>query len=236
MSPILSNSHHQAGMKIGLLGGTFDPIHFGHIKPAIEVQQQLGLDKIWLMPNHIPPHKQTTQVSSQHRLAMARLVCQQYDHFEVCDIEINRDTLSYSATTLELLTQQYPQHQFYFIMGTDSFINLPSWYQWQSIFNLCHLVVCQRPGWQLDKNSPMADLLIQNAKVPALAKTGKIFPVDVSLQDISSTEIRHFLKNVPFEQQKTTHNTKVFVNTEIANMLPFVIQQYICEHHLYQNK
>ncbi|MCL1068085.1 nicotinate (nicotinamide) nucleotide adenylyltransferase [Shewanella olleyana] len=223
-------------MKIGLLGGTFDPIHFGHIKPALEVKQRLGLDKVWLMPNHIPPHKQTTQVSSQHRLAMTQLICQQYDEFEVCDIEINRDTPSYTATTLQLLTKQYPQHQFYFIMGTDSFIQFQSWYQWQSILKLCNVVVCQRPGWQLDKTSPMAAILEQNIAVSASAKTGKIFPVDVNLQDISSTEIRHILNQNGQKSFGFTPTSKTSNVAEVSHMLPNVIQEYIFEHHLYQIK
>lgn len=235
MSPTVTNTI-EAGLKIGLLGGTFDPIHFGHIKPALEVKHQLNLDKVWLMPNHIPPHKQTTQVSSQHRLAMVELISQQYDEFEVCDIEIKRDTPSYSATTLQLLTAQYPQHQFYFIMGTDSFIQFQSWYQWQTIFSLCHLVVCQRPGWQLDPKSPMAELLTRNATASADAKTGKIFPIDVTLQDISSTQIRQMFKHSDDIDSIAPHNLQSVSAAEIDKMLPFVIKQYIYEHHLYQNK
>ncbi|GIU47424.1 nicotinate (nicotinamide) nucleotide adenylyltransferase [Shewanella sp. KT0246] len=223
-------------MKIGLLGGTFDPIHYGHIKPALEVQQRLELDKIWLMPNHIPPHKQTTQVSSQHRLTMVELISQQYDEFEVCDIEINRDMPSYSATTLQILSEQYPLHQFYFIMGTDSFIQFQSWYQWQSILKLCNIVVCQRPGWQLDKTSPMAEILEQNMAVSTLAKTGKIFPIDVSLQDISSTEIRHILYQGGQRNLSSTPAAETTNISETSHMLPNVIQEYIFEHHLYQNK
>jgi len=151
-------------MRIGILGGTFDPIHLGHINPALDVKQQLHLDQIWLMPNHIPPHKNTTVVSTHHRLEMVKLVCQQYPEFKLCDIEINRDTPSYSVTTLTLLTQQYPDDEFFFIMGMDSFVQLPLWYQWQSLFNLCHIALCQRPGWAMDTNSEMTkELLFRQA-------------------------------------------------------------------------
>ncbi|MBQ4891486.1 nicotinate-nucleotide adenylyltransferase [Shewanella sp. MMG014] len=215
-------------MKIGLLGGTFDPIHLGHIKPALEVLHQLNLDKIWLMPNHIPPHKQSTTVNSQHRLAMTQAVCELYDEFALCDIEINRDTPSYSVATLALLKQQYPQHQFYFIMGTDSFIQLPTWYRWQSLFDLCHIVVCQRPGWQLTAEHPMASVLADNQLVSTTALTGKIYPIEVQPQDISSTQIRQLLSNLTVEERQDSNNA------QLNALLPEVIQQYICQHSLYQ--
>ncbi|MDO6676938.1 nicotinate-nucleotide adenylyltransferase [Shewanella sp. 4_MG-2023] len=241
-------------MKIGILGGTFDPIHYGHIKPAIEVKQQLNLDKIWLMPNHIPPHKQTTKVSSEQRLAMAELVCQQYDELEVCDIEINRDSPSYTVTTLELLTQRYPQHQFYFIMGTDSFIQLASWYQWQQLFALCHLVVCRRPGWSASHDHPMMQLLKQKQvdcqQAESIeAKVGNIFPVEVTLQDISSTEIRAQLTQIMAnETHLPTQSTKLLAQSthfsadgslklakgSLNKKLPACIQAYILQHQLYR--
>ncbi|WP_144213150.1 nicotinate-nucleotide adenylyltransferase [Shewanella donghaensis] len=243
-------------MKIGILGGTFDPIHYGHIKPAIEVKQQLGLDQIWLMPNHIPPHKESTRVSSKHRLAMATMVCQQYADFDVCDIEVNRDTPSYTAKTLELLTERYPEHQFYFIMGTDSFLQLASWHQWQKLFELCHLVICRRPGWSANRDHPMMQLLIKNQldfskrviEGKTEFKTGQIFPVDVTEQDISSTEIRQQLTptakstvNFPPKSSLKTDNGNLLVEgapliTEqsLKNKLPPCIQAYILHHQLYQ--
>ncbi|WP_137222707.1 nicotinate-nucleotide adenylyltransferase [Shewanella sp. MEBiC00475] len=186
-------------MRIGILGGTFDPIHLGHINPALDVKQQLNLDQVWLMPNHIPPHKNTTVVNSHHRLEMVKLVCQQYPQFKLCDIEINRNTPSYSVTTLTLLAQQYPNDEFFFIMGMDSFIQLPLWHQWQSLFALCHIALCQRPGWSMDTHSEMTkQLLLRQAtpdylNSPTHTKYGKIFCINSKLTDISSSEIREML-------------------------------------------
>ena len=243
-------------MKIGILGGTFDPIHYGHIKPALEVKNKLDLDEIWLMPNHIPPHKQGTRVDSKHRLAMAKLVCQQYDDFGVCDIEINRDTPSYTVTTLELLTQRYPEHQFYFIMGTDSFIQLASWYEWKKLFKLSHLVICRRPGWSADNDHPMMKLLEENllnfAQTTADdTKAGKIFPINVTLQDISSTEIREELAQIDKDTVITANNSLLATNiaqdtyiiadnfrlkvmAALKDKLPLSIQAYILQHQLYR--
>ncbi|WP_434931312.1 nicotinate-nucleotide adenylyltransferase [Shewanella sp. HL-SH5] len=193
-------------MRIGILGGTFDPIHLGHIRPALEVKQQLHLDKVWLMPNHIPPHKQSTNVSSKHRLAMVEDVCQQFSDLEVCDIEINRDSPSYTVVSLQNLQHTYPQHQFYFIMGMDSFLHLPSWHLWQTLFNHCHIVLCQRPGWQLDTCNSMQQVLdsksinhvdyVQQLTSHQTPPThGAVIPVAIALQNISSTDVRHKLHN-----------------------------------------
>jgi nicotinate-nucleotide adenylyltransferase len=211
-------------MRIGILGGTFDPIHLGHINPALEVKQQLNLDQIWLMPNHISPLKNTTVVSNHHRLEMVKLVCQQYSEFELCDIEINRNTPSYSVTTLTLLSQQYPDDEFFFIMGMDSFIQLPLWYQWQSLFTLCHIALCQRPGWTVDYRSEMTkQLLLRQTDVnyldsPNHVKHGKIFRINSKLIDISSTEIR----------QKLTQDF------ELSKVLTQSTFDYILQHQLYR--
>jgi nicotinate-nucleotide adenylyltransferase len=211
-------------MRIGILGGTFDPIHLGHINPALDVKQQLNLDQIWLMPNHISPLKNTTVVSSHHRLEMVKLICQQYPEFELCDIEINRNTPSYSATTLSLLRQQHPKDEFFFIMGMDSFIQLPLWYQWQSLFTLCHIALCQRPGWAMDTHSEMTkQLLLRQAAAsyldsPSHATHGKIFCINSQLVDISSTEIRQRLAE----------------NIDISAVLLQTTTDYIRQHKLYR--
>lgn len=213
-------------MNIGLLGGTFDPIHYGHITPLLEVQQALGLDQVWLMPNNIPPHKPQPMCSTAHRLQMARLVCQQYPQMQVCDIEIKRSSPSYSVATLKRLRTAHPNDQLLFIMGMDSFINLPSWHQWQQLLELCHLVVCQRPGWQLASDSPMQQLLEQRRgdKTSLAIATergqygGLILPVAITEQPYSSTQIRKQLAN----------------NTLPADAMPKVVRDYITEHQLYR--
>ncbi|MGS0682647.1 nicotinate-nucleotide adenylyltransferase [Shewanella sp. 125m-7] len=208
-------------MKIGILGGTFDPIHFGHIRPALEVKQQLKLDQVWLMPNHIPPHKPGTHVSTEDRLAMAQLICDEQPQFTLCDIEAKRETPSYSAMTLAKLTEQHPQHEFYFIMGMDSFLNLTKWHQWQQLFDLCHIVVCKRPGWQLGADDPMQSILTprqHDIGKPTFENTGKIFILDITEQDISSTQVRQQLMQglIP------------------SSALPASIQDYIQRNQLYQ--
>ena len=137
------------------------------------------------------------------------------------DIEIKRDTTSYSVTTLTLLTQQYPQYEFFFIMGMDSFIQLPLWYQWQSLFSLCHIALCQRPGRTIDTHSEMAkQLLLRQAYVSDndQSKHGKIYRIDSQLIDISSTEIRQRLHQ----------------HTDTQSVLHPSTRAYIEQHQLYR--
>ncbi len=210
-------------MKIGILGGTFDPIHFGHINPLLEVKRALELDQVWLMPNHIPPHKQQPNSTTAHRLAMTHLVCQQYPEFTLCDIEAKRDTPSYSVTTLQVLKQEHPNDQLLFIMGMDSFINLPKWYQWQQLFELCHIVVYQRPGWNIELNPQMQQLLTERQGDKATLQQnnppscGLIFPIEITQQPYSSTDIRSQLAD---QQLK-------------ADALPQIVIDYIRQHNLY---
>lgn len=213
-------------MKIGILGGTFDPIHFGHINPLLEVKQALDLEQIWLMPNHIPPHKLSPNSTTEHRLAMANLVCKQYPQFTLCDIEAKRDTPSYSVTTLKALRKTHPQDHLLFIMGMDSFINLPSWHQWQQLLKLCHIVVCKRPRWHIEDNPQMQRLLERHVGDKASLDSadlkgqysGLIIPVNITEQPYSSTDIR---------AQLAAHQLA-------DDALPKVVNDYITRHSLYR--
>lgn len=213
-------------MKIGILGGTFDPIHLGHIQPLQEVKEALALDKVWLMPNHIPPHKQQPNSSTADRLAMARLVCEQYDWLELCDIETQRQTPSYSVETLATLRRAHPNNHFLFIMGMDSFASLPSWYHWQRLFSLCHIVLCQRPGWSLDNHSEMNTILAArqadksqlDSAVAQGQQAGLILPVAITPQPYSSTAIR----------------AQLLTGELTIEGLPDEVSQYIQQHQLYR--
>lgn len=198
-------------MRIGLMGGTFDPVHYGHLKPAAEVKARLELDTLWLLPNHIPPHKAKATASSEQRLAMLKLACDEFPDMDICDIELKRNAPSYSVATLEALQQAFPGAEFQFIMGTDSLLSLPSWHQWQRLFSLCNLVVCKRPDWNLPKDAEIQTELAQrgcsvtqalaarvcndangNSSSGGIEKAqyGKIISLSVKPQPFSSTAIR----------------------------------------------
>lgn len=218
-------------MRIGILGGTFDPVHYGHLRPAAEVWQQLQLDQLWLMPNNIPPHKQQASASAEQRLTMLQLAAAHFPQLTINAVELERTTLSYSVTTLQQLRQKHPQDMFYFVMGTDSLVSLTSWQSWHELFNLCHLVVCYRDGWQLQADNPLYGEWQQRQLSPAqhLANirqgrgrnSGDIIMVDVAPQPYSSTALRKAIATDDWQLCKEA------VPTEVLD--------YILAQQLYRN-
>ncbi|MCH1917831.1 nicotinate-nucleotide adenylyltransferase [Shewanella sp. A3A] len=215
-------------MRIGILGGTFDPVHYGHLRPAEAVRQQLQLDELWLMPNRIPPHKAATSATSTQRLAMLALAQQEFPAFSICDIELTRDAPSYSVITLEQLIHAQPQHTFYFIMGTDSLVQLATWHQWQQLFSLCHIVVCGRSGWQLTPDNPVWPQY-QQRQLSAInhlsqhtnLRAGDIIQMEIELQPFASTQLRQWLEQGQLQRCLTA--------------VPAAVLDYIVAEQLYQS-
>lgn len=136
--------------KIIILGGTFDPFHNGHLKIAKNTLTFLQGDEIWLLPAHISRWK-TTKTSINQRLKMLELVCKNEKYFSICKYEIENKKPSLTYETMLGLTNDFPQHKFYFIIGTDQLLNLPIWYEIDKLSTLVQLVVYKRPGYNLDQ-------------------------------------------------------------------------------------
>ena len=185
------------GAAIGFLGGTFDPIHFGHLRPALEIQQALNLQSLYLLPNYIAPHKEKTLASTEQRIEMVKLAIKETPELQLNTQELLRSTPSYTIDTLKLLRQQYPDTPICFIMGMDSLIHFNSWYQYQEILNYCHIVVSHRPGWDPTFNDVVSELLskhqIQNPALLHDALAGFIYFQSTSQLAISSSQIRNLL-------------------------------------------
>jgi nicotinate-nucleotide adenylyltransferase len=207
---------------IGFLGGTFDPIHFGHLRPALEIGESLSLQKLFLMPNHIAPHKSGTQCTSSQRSEMVKLAIASQPMMDIDTRELNRDKASYTIDTLKELKQIYPYTPICFIMGMDSLLNFNSWYKWQEILDYCHIVVSQRPQWHPNYNSTIEDVLrrCQTTNKQDLHNTshGKIYFQDTCQLDISSSYIRQLI----YKQQS------------IDFLVPEKVALYIKENKLYQ--
>ena len=215
----MNTSAHQ----IGILGGTFDPIHLGHITPALTISELLNLDQTLVMPAHIPPHKQSTHVNAAQRYEMVKLACQTFSQLHPDNRELNRTTVSYTIDTLKELKQEFPNSTLYFLMGMDSLLSFEQWFCWQDILTLCHLVVSTRPDYPLCLKHPSLSLNITErfTKQPSQLKTsmhGKILLVAEHDIDISSTQIRQNLN----------------AGIDCANLLPESVNQYIVKHRLYQ--
>ncbi len=135
-------------MKIGILGGTFDPIHYGHLILGEQVQGQLGLDMVLFVPTYQPPHKDGRRIlAARHRLKMAALAVRRNGRFAVSDIEIRRRGKSYTVDTLRAIKERYPGARLYFICGSDLVSEIPTWKDVEEIHRLARFVLAKRPGY-----------------------------------------------------------------------------------------
>lgn len=189
---------------IGIFGGTFDPIHYGHIEPALSVKQALNLEQIRFIPNSIPPHRASPWLSAEQRLSLLRCALKQYPDSVVDLRELNRDGPSYMVDTLTSITSDFPGKNICLIIGMDAFFGIDRWHQWQGLFDLCHLIVTTRPGFHSDtlaenvNNDNLQFLtkrMTQDAKMLHQHKAGKILLQAVPQLDISSSQIRADLQN-----------------------------------------
>ncbi len=182
---------------IGIFGGTFDPIHYGHLRSAFELLQALRLSEVRFMPAGDPPHRDTTIAAPEQRLNMVRAAIGRQPGFNVDDRELRRAGPSYSVDTLTELRAEMPDRSLCLIVGMDAFLGLPKWHRWQDILSLAHLVVAHRPGWRAPTMGPLGELLVDagTGRVDDLheAKAGRIFIHAVTQLEISSTEVRNLI-------------------------------------------
>jgi len=182
---------------MGIFGGTFDPIHYGHLRTAFEMLQALRFDEVRFMPCGNPPHRGKTYADAELRLKMVRVATEAQHGFVVDDRELRRDGPSYSVDTLATLRNEFPLRPIALMIGMDAFLGLPKWYQWREILQLAHIVVAHRPGWRAPDIGPLGELLADRGthRIGDLhqAKCGHIFIHDVTQLEISSTEIRELV-------------------------------------------
>ena len=142
---------------IGIFGGTFDPVHYGHLRTAFELIQALRLSEVRFMPAGNPPHRDTTIASPELRLQMVKAAIGQQPGFNVDDREMRRAGPSYSVDTLAELRAEMPDRSICLIVGMDAFLGLPTWHQWQKILTLSHLIVAHRPGRRAPTMGPLGE-------------------------------------------------------------------------------
>ncbi len=180
---------------IGVLGGTFDPVHFGHLRPALEVMQAIGLDQVRFVPNRIPPHRETPWLDVEKRLELLETAIGDQAGFELDQREIQRKGHSYMVDTLESLHDDFPADAICLILGMDVFLGIKQWHQWQRIPELCHLVVTTRPGFEMI-NALVQELpvtLATTASELSAQASGRILLQSVTQLDISASHIREML-------------------------------------------
>lgn len=182
---------------IGIFGGTFDPVHFGHLRAACEVLDQLDLAEVRLIPCGDPAHREPARASAGDRLAMVELAVDGTPGLVVDDRELRRPGPSYMVDTLDSLRGEFADSPLCLILGMDAFLGLASWHRWERILELSHIVVMQRPGVEAPEAGIIADLLAARAIADReefiAASSGRIIFVPITQLHISATQIRDIL-------------------------------------------
>ncbi|MBR4949559.1 MAG: nicotinate-nucleotide adenylyltransferase [Clostridia bacterium] len=200
--------------KIGIFGGTFDPVHKGHINGALCFKNELGLDKVLVIPTFTPPHKRSgSKTTESQRFEMTKLAFEGKDGFEVSDIEIKKGGISYTADTIELLKGKYKNADFYLYTGTDMFLCIDKWYNFRYILDNVILVCALR------EEDPKNEILLFKEKLEKLYNS-KIIILDNSIFDISSTKIR----------------ADITCKKDVSEYLSFEVENYIKEKGLYEKQ
>jgi len=183
---------------IGIFGGTFDPIHYGHLRTALELLQCLSLAEVRFVPCADPPHRDATPTAGASRLEMVKAAVANQPSFVVDDREFKREGPSYTVDTLGSLRRESPLVSLCLLMGMDSFLGLAGWYHWEEIAELAHIVVAHRPGWRVPEDGVLGALLCERGtdEVASLHDSlcGRVFVTPVTQLEISATELRASLK------------------------------------------
>lgn len=182
---------------IGILGGTFDPVHFGHLRPALDMQQALGLDEVRLLPCRVPPHRDRPAATPEQRLTMLRLAVHGERMLGIDERELRREGPSYMVDTMRSLREEFGSRPIVLILGMDAFLGLDRWHRWRELADLCHFAVAMRPGWQEPEGGELA-ALVRERRVdePSLLRTapvGRIVFRPVTQLEISASRIRALL-------------------------------------------
>jgi nicotinate-nucleotide adenylyltransferase len=182
---------------VGIFGGTFDPIHCGHLRTAFELWQELRLAEVRLLPAGTPPHRDQLYASAAMRLKMVRAAVADQPSFVVDDREVRRTGVSYSVDTLTELRQEYPGRSLCLLLGMDAFLGLPHWHRWRELLTLAHIVVAHRPGWHAPTSGPLGQVMVEHGtgSIRDLHEEpcGRVYVHGGTQLEISSTELRALL-------------------------------------------
>ena len=182
---------------LGIFGGTFDPIHYGHLRTAFELLQAVPLAEVRFVPAGNPPHRAAPRCDARDRLAMVQAAVADQPGFTVDARELARDGPSYTVITLRELRAEDPARSLCLIVGMDAFLGLPTWHEWRAILDLAHLVVAHRPGWTAPRQGLLADLLAERGTMRAedlgSSPAGRILVHAVTPLEISSTDLRDLI-------------------------------------------
>lgn len=213
--------------KVGLFGGTFNPIHLGHLRGAEEIREAFHLDEIVFIPSALPPHKAAEEIiDAKHRLEMVKLAIASNPYFSISDIELSRPGKSYTIDTLRYFRARC-EDTLFFILGGDAFVEIETWKEFQNLFTLCHFIVMARPGFwktpvaaQLPGSLTSAFQYDLETKVWVHLSGYHLKFREISFLDISSTKVRELVES----------------GESVRYLIPSETEAYILEHGLYRKK
>lgn len=210
-------------MRLGLLGGTFDPIHVGHLDVALAACRAVPLDRVILVPSRVPPHRAAPRASMFHRFAMAAMAAAPIAVLAVSDVEMHADGPSYTADTLtRLAAHQIDTRGLFFITGADAFRDIRSWKEYPAILDRCHFVVVSRPGVPAaGLRDELPEIAARMCETPcAIAAEPGIFLVDAMTSPVSSTDVR----------------SRIAAGSSIDGLVPEAVAAHIRKHDLYATR
>ena len=224
MTPVQKREQGKNG-RVGLFGGTFNPIHLGHLRGAEEIREEFHLDEVTFLPSSVPPHKMREKVvSAKHRVEMVRQAVSGNPYFSVSDAEISRPGKSYSIETIRYF-RETRQDTFFFILGSDAFLEIETWREFQNLFSLCNFIVMIRPESQ-KKTVSLPQALVPNFRYSSEERAWMhvsgymLYFKEISFLDISSTKIRELIA-----EEKS-----------VRYLIPPEVEAYIDEHDLYRRQ
>ena len=205
----------------GIFGGTFDPIHNGHLQTVASVQKQCGLKKVPFIPSASPPHRKSPGATAEQRLRMVELAIAGFPDFDLDDQELHRQPPSYTYDTIESLQTDHPNENYCFIIGVDALLELENWHNWAELLNRINFIVMARPGWYKPNPLPLwwQQGLVDSIDAFQNEPRGKIFEIEIEPNPLSATEIRYGIQN----------------DIDVSAMIADRVWQYIDENSLYEN-
>lgn len=217
----MSSEDRHSTEPLALFGGTFDPVHYGHLRCAEEARQKLNLKNLYLLPAGTPPHRNTPQATARQRLEMLQLAQPEFPCLEIDDREIRRSGPSYMVDTLEELRTQFPRRPLMLLIGQDAANHLTSWYHWENLFELTRIVILTRPGAKAEYRQDLARKVQRRMCVDVQtllgSEAGGVLNLEVASIDISATTIKSIIR----------------LGRSPNSMLPGPVLDYINENRLY---
>jgi nicotinate-nucleotide adenylyltransferase len=215
---------------IGLFGGTFDPIHLGHLRAAAEVRRKVGLDRILFIPSYLPPHKSGgASAPAADRLRMVELACRRRTGFEASDVEVEAREKSYSILTLRKVRALRPEARLFFILGVDAFLEIGTWREYEKVIGACRFIVMGRPGFDLERAGNVLGGRLRGTMGPLEAAGDLAGPARPRLRvillpiravDVSSTVVRDRVRR----------------GLSVDGLVPRAVADYIRDRQLYQGR